>query len=188
MSSLYYALIADAIASRRLPPARRGALQTTLRAVARDLTRRHRRAVAAAFAPTLGDELQGLLSDRAALWPIAHALRAAVPDVDWVIACGRGAMATPRARTARDGRPCFRRARSIEAARAGAVFTFRGSGRHWAFRRTQPSTTAGPPTSGLAALLRAGATPAQAAAVARRRPQRRVAPGRRMAGRWSPGA
>ena len=48
---VYYAVIADAIASRGLPPARRAALQTAVRAAARELTRRHRRAVAAGDEP-----------------------------------------------------------------------------------------------------------------------------------------
>ena len=170
MSTVYYAVIADATASRRLPPARRAALQTALRTLARDLTRRHRRAVTAAFAVTLGDELQGLLADPAAVWPIAHALRAATPGVDWVIACGRGAVTTPLARTApeMDG-PCFHAARAaLEAAkRARLVFAFGGFA---------PALDSFPPYYAalhhgwtarqrrLASLLRAGLTPAQAAA------------------------
>ena len=170
MSPPYYALIADAIASRRLTPARRSALQGVERAVARDLTRRHRRAVAAAFAPTLGDELQGLLSDPAAIWPIAHALRAATPDVDWVIACGRGGITTPRARTApeMDG-PCFHTARAaLEAAKGERlVFAFGGFGRALApfppyYAALHQGWTAR--QRRLAALLRAGATPIEAAA------------------------
>jgi len=170
MSPPYYAVIADAIASRRLTPARRGALQTALRAVARDLTRRHRRAVAAAFAPTLGDELQGLLADPAAIWPIAHALRAAAPDVDWIIACGRGAVTTPRARTApeMDG-PCFHAARAaLEAAKGERlVFAFGGFGPALApfppyYAALHHSWTAR--QRRLASLLRSGVTPAQAAA------------------------
>jgi hypothetical protein len=171
MSSVYYAVIADAIASRRLTPARRTALQTGLRTVARDLTRRHRRVVAAAFALTLGDELQGLVADAAAIWPIAHALRAAAPDVDWVVACGRGTITTPLARTAPeiDG-PCFHAARAaLDAAkRARLVFAFGGFGpaldpfppyyaalhHGWTARQRR-----------LASLLRAGRTPAEAAAV-----------------------
>jgi hypothetical protein len=170
MATVYYAVIADAVASRRLAPARRAALQTGLRAVARDVTRRHRRAVAAAFALTLGDELQGLVADPAAIWPIAHALRAAVPDVDWIVACGRGAVTTPPARTApeMDG-PCFHAARAAleSAKRARLVFAFGGFG---------PALEAFPPYYAalhhgwtarqrrLASLLRAGLSPAQAAA------------------------
>src|SRR5207247_1173943 len=64
-SKVYVAAIADATASRLLPPARRARLQAELRAALPDLNRRYRRALAARFAVTLGDELQGLLTSPA---------------------------------------------------------------------------------------------------------------------------
>src|SRR2546423_146405 len=61
MSKRYVALIADATASRLLPPARRARLQADARAAAQQLNRRYARVLAARFAVTLGDELQCLL-------------------------------------------------------------------------------------------------------------------------------
>src|SRR2546427_60747 len=61
MSKTYIALIADAIASRELPPAARARLQADARTAVKDLNQRYRRVLAARFAVTLGDELQCLL-------------------------------------------------------------------------------------------------------------------------------
>lgn len=130
-SRLYIAVIADVIASRDLPRARRTRLQDVVRA---ELARINRRAtwrphIAARFAVTAGDEVEGLLTSTAPLWAIAHALRAAAPDVDWIVACGRGPIATALAPTAPevDG-PCFHTARAAmdEAKRDRRVFTFGG--------------------------------------------------------------
>src|SRR6266568_837958 len=74
-SQVYVAAIADATASRLLPPARRARLQAELRAALPDLNRRYRRALAARFAVTLGDELQGLLTRPA---PVLHVARSAI--------------------------------------------------------------------------------------------------------------
>ena len=60
MSKTYVALIADAIASRDLPPAGRARLQADARAAVKHLNQRYRRVLAARFAVTLGDELQCL--------------------------------------------------------------------------------------------------------------------------------
>lgn len=108
----YIAVIGDAIASRRLEGRRRGALQTALRAALDEVNTRWERAVAAGFAVALGDQFEGLLEDAAALWDIVHYLRAELKDVDWIVACGRGAVSTPLAATALevDG-PCFHLAR-----------------------------------------------------------------------------
>src|SRR3989449_8355603 len=112
-SKVYVAAIADATASRLLPPARRARLQAELRAALPDLNRRYRRALAARFAVTLGDELQGLLTSPAPVWDVAHFIRARFPDIAWVVACGRGPISTPLAATAPevDG-PCFHEARA----------------------------------------------------------------------------
>ena len=129
MSNVYIALIADATASRQLPPARRARLQADARAAVLELNRRYRRALAARFAVTLGDELQCLLHTAAPLWEIAHDIRARLPDVDWVVACGRGPITTPLAATAPeiDG-PCFHQARAaMERAKPQRrVFAFGG--------------------------------------------------------------
>src|SRR6266567_4782707 len=112
-SQVYVAAIADATASRLLPPARRARLQAELRAALPDLNRRYRRALAARFAVTLGDELQGLLTRPAPVWDVAHFIRARFPEIAWVVACGRGPISTPLAATAPevDG-PCFHEARA----------------------------------------------------------------------------
>src|SRR6266576_1129490 len=68
MAKSYIALIADAIASRDLPPTARARLQADARDAVKDLNRRYRRVLAARFAITLGDELQCLL---ATLEPLA---------------------------------------------------------------------------------------------------------------------
>src|SRR5439155_855805 len=109
----YVALIADAIASRDLAPATRARLQTDVRAAVKDLNQRYRRVLAARFAVTLGDELQGLLATPQPVWDLAHDVRARLPTVDWVVACGRGPITTPLAPTApeMDG-PCFPEARA----------------------------------------------------------------------------
>src|SRR3989304_4207698 len=95
MSKAYIALIADATASRELAPERRARLQRALRAALPDLNRRWRKALAARFAVTLGDELQCLLSTAQPIWEIGHAVRSRFPDVEWTVACGRGPVATP---------------------------------------------------------------------------------------------
>jgi hypothetical protein len=129
MSKVYVALIADAAASRLLPPARRARLQADVRAALPELNRRYRRALAARFAVTLGDELQCLLAAAQPVWEVAHFIRARLPEVEWVVACGRGPISTPLAATAPevDG-PCFHEARAaMERAKPQRlVFTFGG--------------------------------------------------------------
>src|SRR3989454_4417159 len=129
MSKSYVALIADAIASRELAPATRPGLQPDVGAAAKDLTQRYRRVLAARFAVTLGDELQCLLATPQPVWDLAHDVRARLPTVDWVVACGRGAITTPLAPTApeMDG-PCFHEARAAmdRAKRQRQVFAFGG--------------------------------------------------------------
>jgi hypothetical protein len=129
MSKSYVALIADAIASRELPQAARARLQADARAAVKDLNQRYRRVLAARFAVTLGDELQCLLPAPQAVWDLAHDVRARLPSVDWVVACGRGTITTPFAPTApeMDG-PCFHEARAAmdRAKRQRHVFAFGG--------------------------------------------------------------
>ena len=129
MSKTYIALIADAIASRELPPAARARLQADARTAVKDLNQRYRRVLAARFAVTLGDELQCLLPTPQPVWDVAHDLRARLPSVDWVVACGRGPITTPLAPTAPeiDG-PCFHEARAAmdRAKRERQVFAFGG--------------------------------------------------------------
>jgi len=121
MSKLYVAVIADAIDSRGLAPGDRRRLQTALQHGLPELNHRYRKALAARFDVTLGDELQCLLVDARSAWDVSHFIRYAFPEVDWVVACGRGPITT--ALTAGitapkvDG-PCFHAARAaLEAAK-----------------------------------------------------------------------
>jgi hypothetical protein len=130
---IYVAVIADIIGSRELPRARRTRLQDALRAELARINRdpAWRAAVAARFAVTAGDEIEGLLTSTTPLWAIVHALRAATPDADWIVACGRGPIATDLAPTAPevDG-PCFHAARAalVAAKRDRRVLAFGGFG------------------------------------------------------------
>src|SRR3989442_11402617 len=123
------ALIADAGASRTLAPKARANRQTGVRGRRGDINRRWRRAIAAKFAVTRGDEIEGLLGSAAAVWEIAHWIRLTFAEADWVIACGRGAITTPLAPTAPevDG-PSFHAARgALDTAKHDRlIFAFGG--------------------------------------------------------------
>jgi hypothetical protein len=125
MSRHYVALIADAVASRGLPAARRARLQSDLRGALPDLNARYRRSLAARFAVTLGDELQCLLTSAEPVWELAHHLRLRFAEVEWVVACGLGPIATRLDRNTTapevDG-PCFHEARgAMERAKASRL-------------------------------------------------------------------
>lgn len=131
MTIEYVALIADVTASRQRSDRARAALQRDLRTTAQEFNRRYRSHLAARFAVTLGDELQGLLKHAGAVWEVSHALRARVPGVEWIVACGRGTLSTPLVPGASapelDG-PCFHKARSAlaEAKAQGLVLALAG--------------------------------------------------------------
>jgi hypothetical protein len=131
MTTRYVAFIADVVASRTLSARARAALQRQVAATAREFNTRYRPHLAARFAVTLGDELQGLFTSAAAVWDASHQLRLRFPTTDWIVACGRGALATPLARGATapelDG-PCFHAARAAleDAKRRGLVLAFGG--------------------------------------------------------------
>lgn len=135
MATRYVAFIADLAASRALPPRVRARLQTRLHDTARDFNARYRRRLAARCAVTLGDELQALLPDAGAVWELSHRLRDRFPGLDWIVACGRGALTTPLHRGASapelDG-PCFHAARAAleHAKRHGLVLAFAGFDPH----------------------------------------------------------
>jgi hypothetical protein len=125
MSKAYIALIADAAASRALPPPHRARLQRELRGALAAFNRRWRGALAARFALTLGDELEVLLTTAEPVWEIVHTVRFRLPEVEWVVACGRGPIATRLDRHATapevDG-PCFHAARAaMELAKRGRL-------------------------------------------------------------------
>src|SRR5262245_26277251 len=131
MTMTWVAFIADVAASRTLNPRTRGALQNDIRAAVRAFNTRYRRHLAARFAVTLGDELQGLLTTAAPVWDISHDLRARFPAAEWIVACGKGALTTAlhQGVTAPelDG-PCFHAARNAleHAKRQGLVLAFGG--------------------------------------------------------------
>ena len=127
----YVAVLADAIGSRALAPQARARLQAQLHARLKDLNKQRawRPVIAAGFAIARGDEIEGLLASPRPVWDIAHWLRGALADVEWIIACARGPISTALAATAPevDG-PCFHAARAAldEAKERRQVFTFRG--------------------------------------------------------------
>lgn len=135
MATVYVALIADVVASRSLAPRARTALQTGLREAVRRFNTRYRRQLVARCAVTLGDELQALLPDAGLVWEISHQLRYRLPQVDWIVTCGRGGLTTPIARGASapelDG-PAFHAARAAleHAKRRRLVLAFEGFDPH----------------------------------------------------------
>ena len=129
----YVALLCDAVASRHLAPRARARLQDDLRASLPELNRSWRAHLVGRFAITGGDQLECLLDGPHLVWEIAHGVRHRFPDVDWVIACGRGALTTvphPRATAPELDGPCFHAARAaLESAKAKRlVFAFGGFG------------------------------------------------------------
>lgn len=123
MTTHYIAVIADAAHSRALPAPDRARLQRALTAALPGWNRRWRTHLAAKIALTLGDEVQALLTTAAPLWDFTHTIRHTLPQVDWVIGCGRGTISTPLARTAPevDG-PCFHAARAaLDLAKRGRL-------------------------------------------------------------------
>lgn len=127
----YVAVLADVVGSRALPPKQRTALQDHLRSALRTQVNRRRLwqpHIAAGFAISGGDEIEGLLTDPSIVWDIAHWLRFTF-EVDWIVACARGPISTALADTAVevDG-PCFHAAREAleQAKEQRQVLTFRG--------------------------------------------------------------
>jgi hypothetical protein len=119
MAKEYIAVLGDVVGSRALAARPRARLQRRLREVLAEVNRRWRREIAARFAIALGDQFEGLLHTAAPLWELSHWVRAELPEVDWIVAAGRGPVSTPLARTATevDG-PCFHQARNaLEAAK-----------------------------------------------------------------------
>lgn len=113
----YVALLADAVGSRDLAPRLRARLQEDLHTALLDLNARvdWRPHIAARFAVTLGDELQVLLTSPQPIWDIVHVIRGRFRQVDWIVACGRGALTTalpPNATAPELDGPCFHEART----------------------------------------------------------------------------
>ena len=125
----YSVVIGDAVASRALAVDERTTLQARLHDVLADVNRRWAGAVAAPFTIVLGDQFEGVLEADAPAWDVIHFLRAELRAVDWIIACGRGAITTPLsgATPELDG-PSFHLAReALEQAKANRmVLAFAG--------------------------------------------------------------
>src|SRR6266540_4731852 len=99
----YVAVLADVVGSRALPRKQRAALQDDLRSALRTQVNRRRLwqpHIAAGFAISGGDEIEGLLHDAQFVWEISHWLRCAFAEVDWIVACARGPISTALAATA----------------------------------------------------------------------------------------
>ena len=129
----YVAVLGDVIASRRLAPRARARLQDDLRDQVKEFNRRWRADLTGRFALTGGDQLQCLLASPAPLWDVVHAVRHTFPEVDWIIACGRGALSTiphPGATAPELDGPCFHAARAaLDSAKAARrVFAVAGFG------------------------------------------------------------
>src|SRR5258708_30631130 len=151
MAKLYVAVIADAIDSRGLAPPARKRLQTALQQALPRLNQRYRKALAARFDVTLGDELQCLLADARAIWEISHYIRYQFPEVDWIVACGRGPITTalvPGITAPKVDGPCFHAAPpALEAAKPDPpVLTPAGL-------PAQPAPAFAPPYPGLHSLF-----------------------------------
>ncbi len=203
MSKLYVALIADAIDSRGLAPGDRRRLQTALQHGLPELNHRYRKALAARFDVTLGDELQCLLVDARSAWDVSHFIRYAFPEVAWVVACGRGPITTaltPGITAPKVDGPCFHAARAaLEAAkRDHQVLTFAGfpgehlaafaayySGLYWSWTARQRALANkwrawGDAEAGLPRRVQEGLHPSAVSHLRRRMACPLVAPGDRM--------
>ena len=122
------ALIGDIVASRRLDPRRRTALQGRLEQLLDAVNRQHRESIAARFLVTLGDEFQGVLTRGDAVPDIVWQLETELRQIDVRIAIGLGTLHPPFKDYAlgMDG-PAFHQAReAIELSRKrrlnGGVF------------------------------------------------------------------
>ena len=203
MSKTYVALIADAIDSRALAPADRRRLQAALQHGVPELNQRYRKALAARFDVTLGDELQCLLVDPGRVWDVSHFIRYAFPQVDWVVACGRGPITTaltPGITAPKVDGPCFHAARAAleTAKRNRQVLTFAGfagpdlapfaayySGLYWSWTARQRALATkwrawGDDEAGLPQKVREGLHPSALSHLRRRMAWPLVAQGDRM--------
>lgn len=114
MDRLYYAIIGDIVASRRVTE--RGELQKRLKRVLAEINRDFCHIIAADFLITLGDEFQGLLFANAAACPavIAERIMSSLYPVRVRIAIGLGGISTEIDRSAALGADgsAFHRARN----------------------------------------------------------------------------
>jgi hypothetical protein len=113
------AVIGDIVASRRVPDLERSQVQRQLEQLTDALNKRYRRAIAAGFLVTLGDEFQGVLKQAETIPDLVWDIETSLAGVDVRIAMGFGTLNPPFKRLAlgMDG-PAFHAARAgIETAR-----------------------------------------------------------------------
>lgn len=94
-SQRYIAVIADMVRSRELPRSRRRALQKHFNGLVATLNREYRRALAARFVITLGDEFQGVLNSAALIPDLIWRFEQDFPERELRVGIGFGGLDTP---------------------------------------------------------------------------------------------
>ncbi len=89
------AVIGDIVASRRVPPVERSHLQRALEQLADVVNKRYRRAIAARFLVTLGDEFQGVLTQGEILPDLIWDIETGLPEVGVRFGIGLGTLHPP---------------------------------------------------------------------------------------------
>ena len=91
----YIAVIADMVRSRDVPTARRRLLQKRFSELIATLNREYRKAIAARFVITLGDEFQGLFNSAALIPDLVWRLEQDFPERELRVGIGLGRLDTP---------------------------------------------------------------------------------------------
>jgi hypothetical protein len=91
----YIAVIADMVRSRDVPAARRRLLQKRFTGLVAILNQEYRKAIAAGFVITLGDEFQGLLNSAALIPDLVWRLEQDFPERELRVGIGLGTLNTP---------------------------------------------------------------------------------------------
>ena len=99
-SQRYIAVIADMVRSRELPRSRRRVLQKHFSRLIATLNRDYRKAIAARFVITLGDEFQGVLKSAALIPDLIWRLEQDFPERELRVGVGFGILDTPLQRYA----------------------------------------------------------------------------------------
>jgi hypothetical protein len=190
----YVALIADMVRSRDISPSRRRRLQADFATLVTGLNRDYKKAIAAKFVITLGDEFQGLLNSASLIPDLIWRLEREFPERRLRVGIGFGTLDTPIQKVAIniDG-PTLRAARSaIETAKKtksmGGVFcgfgdwdeSLNGIAGLLSFHRLQWTEA----QRSVADLLRQGMSQVQVARKLRIRPQ--VVSRQMLAAGWMP--
>ena len=99
-SQRYIAIIADMVRSRDLSSSQRRALQRRFSHLIDNLNREYRKAIAAKFVITLGDEFQGILHSAALVPDLIWHLEQNFPERELRVGIGFGTLDTPLQRVA----------------------------------------------------------------------------------------